>query len=74
MVTTAMKEAGGIPFGNAFANSNKAFDHFFAYGPQARKIPSPMTHSGKRLPDDYIRFIHDLLRQNAMLPARGYLE
>src|SRR5262249_3769225 len=32
--------------GNAFANANKALDHFFAYGPEAEKLPTPRLHAG----------------------------
>lgn len=73
-VTEAMDRAGKIPFGNAFANSNKAFDHFFAHGPGALKTPSPMTHSGSRLPDEVVRFAGDLLEDEGLMPVKGYLE
>jgi dihydrodipicolinate synthase/N-acetylneuraminate lyase len=73
-VTAALEWAGKIPFGNAFANSNKAFDHFFAHGPGAMKIPAPMTHSGNRLPDEYVKFAGDLLEDEGFMPERGYME
>jgi dihydrodipicolinate synthase/N-acetylneuraminate lyase len=74
LVRNAMVRAEKIPFGNAFANSNRAFDHFFAYGSEAARRPPPMTHSLKPLPCDYIEYIHDLLDQYGMLPAEGYFE
>jgi dihydrodipicolinate synthase/N-acetylneuraminate lyase len=74
VITEAMSRAAKIPFGNAFANSNKAFDHFFAYGPGACDLPAPMTHSGKRLPDEYMQFAHDILEDTGFLPEKGYLE
>jgi dihydrodipicolinate synthase/N-acetylneuraminate lyase len=72
-VMAAMERAGKISFGNAFANSNKAFDHYFAHGPGARKIPSPMTHSGKRLPDEFVQYAGDLLEDEELMPEKGYL-
>ncbi|MDR1418888.1 MAG: dihydrodipicolinate synthase family protein [Treponema sp.] len=74
LVSGAMKEAEKIPFGNVFSNSNRAFDHFFAYGRDAGRLPLPVTHSLKRLPCDYIKYVHDLLERHDMLPAKGYLE
>jgi dihydrodipicolinate synthase/N-acetylneuraminate lyase len=74
IVSKAMEEAGKLSFGNAFANSNKAIDHFFAYGPEADKVTAPMTHSGKRLPPDFIQCIKNLLKDEGMLPEKGYLE
>jgi dihydrodipicolinate synthase/N-acetylneuraminate lyase len=74
IVSEAMKEAGKLSFGNAFANANKGIDHFFAYGPGADQVSAPMTHSGKRLPSDFIRYIKELLRKEEALPEKGYLE
>jgi dihydrodipicolinate synthase/N-acetylneuraminate lyase len=74
IVSKAMEEAGKLSFGNAFANANKGIDHFFAYGPGADQVNAPMTHSGKRLPPDFIRYIKDLLRKEGALPEKGYLE
>jgi dihydrodipicolinate synthase/N-acetylneuraminate lyase len=72
IVSKAMEEAGKISFGNAFANANKGMDHFFAYGPGADKVIAPMTHSGKRLPPEFIGYIKDLLGEEGLLPERGY--
>jgi dihydrodipicolinate synthase/N-acetylneuraminate lyase len=74
IVSKAMEEAGKLSFGNAFANSNKAIDHFLAYGPGADEATTPMTHSGRRLPPDFIRYIKNLLAEEGMLPEKGYLE
>jgi dihydrodipicolinate synthase/N-acetylneuraminate lyase len=74
LVSLAMGEAEKLSFGNAFANSNKAIDHFFAYGPEADKVIAPMTHSGKRIPSDFIRYIKNLLGKEGVLPEKGYLE
>jgi dihydrodipicolinate synthase/N-acetylneuraminate lyase len=74
IVSKAMEEAGKLSFGNAFANANKGIDHFFAYGPEADKVTAPMTHSGNRLPPDFIRYIKNLLREEGVLPEKAYLE
>lgn len=60
--------------GNAFANSNKAADHFMAYGPKAASVPPPRLHSGNRLPTEVIQAAGDTLRRHGYLPTRGYLE
>ena len=59
--------------GNAFANANKALDHFFAFGPDAEKFPAPRLHAGSRIPDEIIRKTGEVLRRHACMPARGYL-
>jgi dihydrodipicolinate synthase/N-acetylneuraminate lyase len=74
IISKAMEEGGKLSFGNAFANANKGIDHFFAYGPGADRVSPPMTHSGKRLPPDFIRYIKDLLGEEEALPEKGYLE
>jgi dihydrodipicolinate synthase/N-acetylneuraminate lyase len=75
IVSKALAEAGKLSFGNGFANANKGMDHFFAYGAAgADKASAPMTHSGKRLPPDFIRYIKDLLEEEGLLPEKGYLE
>jgi dihydrodipicolinate synthase/N-acetylneuraminate lyase len=74
LIGKVMEKAGTIPFGNAFANANKALDHCFAYGPEALNAPTPMTHSGKRLPGELPQFAYNLLKDEGLLPERGYLE
>ncbi len=73
VVMDGLTQAEKIPFGNAFANSNKAFDHFFAYGKGALNMPSPMTHAGRPLPDEFILFAKDLLEDEDLMPETGYL-
>jgi dihydrodipicolinate synthase/N-acetylneuraminate lyase len=63
-----------VPFGNAFTNSNKAIDHYHAYGPGASKKEGPMLHGGIRLSDDIIAATEEILKRFAMMPERGYLE
>jgi dihydrodipicolinate synthase/N-acetylneuraminate lyase len=62
-----------LPQGNAFANANKAIDHFNAYGPNARRQSAPRLHAGSRLPPEIIEETEAVLRRADLLPARGYL-
>ncbi|PAW90705.1 MAG: dihydrodipicolinate synthase family protein [Pedosphaera sp. Tous-C6FEB] len=64
----------GLPDGNAFANANKAMDHFFAHGPQAAAVTPPRLHAGSRLPVEVIRQTGAALERHGVLPTRGYLE
>lgn len=64
----------GLPHGNAFANANKAMDHFFAHGPGAVKAPPPRLHAGSRLPVKVIRAAGQVLTRYDFMPSKGYLE
>jgi len=64
----------GLPDGNAFANANKAMDHFFAHGPKAASVTPPRLHAGSRLPVEVIRQAGAALEHQGFLPLRGYLE
>lgn len=62
-----------LPFGNPFANANKAIDHVRAFAPEAGAVPPPMTHSGRRLPVEAVQTAERLLAEQELLPDRGYL-
>jgi len=64
----------GIPVGNAFANANKALDHFMAYGAKAAAVTPPRLHAGSRLPTDVVRLTGEALTRHSLMPSRGYLE
>ncbi len=64
----------GLTQGNAFANANKAMDHFFAYGPRAATAPPPRLHAGGSLPAEVLRATGEILSRHELMPARGYLE
>lgn len=64
----------GLSDGNAFANANKAMDHFFAHGPQAASVNPPRLHAGSRLPVEVIRQAGAALERHGFMPAAGYLE
>lgn len=66
-------EVSALPFGNPFANANKAIDHVRAYAPDHETVAPPMTHAGKRLPATAIELAARLLREQDLLPERGYL-
>ncbi len=63
----------GLPDGNAFANANKAMDHFFAHGPNASGVTPPSLHAGSRLPVEVIRQAGAALERHGFMPAVGYL-
>jgi dihydrodipicolinate synthase/N-acetylneuraminate lyase len=63
----------GLPEGNAFANAGKAFDHYFAYGPQAAESGSPRLHGGRPLPAEIVRATGKALSDHGFMPERGYL-
>ncbi|MBW2637019.1 MAG: dihydrodipicolinate synthase family protein [Deltaproteobacteria bacterium] len=63
-----------VPCGNIFTNSNKAIDHYRAYGPAASKKEGPMLHGGVRLSDDIIAATEGVLKRFDMMSERGYLE
>ena len=64
----------GLAQGNAFANANKALDHFFAFGPRAIAAPPPRLHAGSALPASMLRAAGELLARHGFMPAKGYLE
>jgi len=74
VVASCFELSADLRFGNPFANSNKAVDHWMAYGPGGAGKTPPMTHSGNRLPADFVRRVGDILRDAGMLPESGYLE
>ena len=65
---------GRFPTGNPFTNTNKVLDHLMAYGEAAVRREPPMLYSGVRLPAAFVEGAAALLRQNALMPAAGYLE
>jgi dihydrodipicolinate synthase/N-acetylneuraminate lyase len=63
-----------FPTGNKFTNANKVLDHIMAWGQGAAKVEPPVLHGGERLSPDFIPPAIDLLKQNGLLPLKGYLE
>ncbi len=68
------KLVAGLPHGNAFANANKAADHFFAHGSKALSVPPPRLHAGSSLPMETLRATGEVLSRHGLLPERGYLD
>ncbi len=64
----------GFPTGNAFTNANKVLDHLMAYGEAGLRYEPPMLYSGVRLSVTLIEQAAELLRENDLMPAKGYLE
>lgn len=73
-VNAAFAMVKNLPYGNAFANANKALDHWMAYGQNAEQMPPPLLHAGIPLPSKILTEVGRLLQQNGFLPATGYLE
>ncbi|MFQ3621870.1 MAG: dihydrodipicolinate synthase family protein [Spirochaetales bacterium] len=73
VIRDGLSWAQKIPFGNSYANLNKAFDHFFAYGKAAFHFPPPMTYSGNSLPEEFLLYVGDLLEDEDLKPLEGYL-
>jgi len=63
-----------LPDGNAFANANKAVDHFNAFGPAADTIDAPMLRCGRRLPARMLEFTGEILKGHQLMPQSGYLQ
>jgi dihydrodipicolinate synthase/N-acetylneuraminate lyase len=73
VVNGVFDAVSALPYGNPFANANKAIDHVRAYLPDHGSVPPPMTHSGNRIPQDAVELAERLLREQDLLPGRGYL-
>jgi len=63
-----------LPHGNAFTNANKAFDHFFAFGPKATSAEGPMLHAKVRIPADIVAAAGGILSRLGLMPGKGYLD
>lgn len=61
-----------FPHGNAFANANKAMDHFFAFGAKAATAPPPRLHAGSSLPSEMIVQTGKILERYNLMPTTGY--
>jgi len=73
-ISAAFAVVADLPYGNPFANANKAMDHWMAHGQCADQIPPPRTHAGAHLPHEVVTEIGRILQKNGFLPAIGYLQ
>lgn len=73
VVNGVFDAVSALPYGNPFANANKAIDHVRAYLPDHGTVPAPMTHSGNRIPRDAVELAERLLGEQDLLPGHGYL-
>ena len=71
-VSAVFELVSPFPDGNAFANANKAIDHFFAYGPKAAAVPPPRLHAGSSLPTEMIVETGKILQRYDLMPDKGY--
>lgn len=63
-----------LPDGNAFANANKAVDHFLAHGPEASGVAPPRLHAGSTLPPQVLDATAGVLKEYGLMPEGGYLD
>ncbi|MFW6214490.1 MAG: dihydrodipicolinate synthase family protein [Alkalispirochaetaceae bacterium] len=63
----------GLGYANSFSNANRAIDHIFAYGNESKILPPPMTHSGRRLPEEVILAVRDALAAEGFNTEIGYV-
>jgi dihydrodipicolinate synthase/N-acetylneuraminate lyase len=73
-VTEVFGLVAGLRRGNAFANANKAMEHFMAFGPGAAGREGPVLSGGERMPAAIIAATEEVLRRRGLMPERGYLE
>jgi 4-hydroxy-tetrahydrodipicolinate synthase len=71
-VSSVFELVSPFPDGNAFANANKAMDHFFAYGPKAASVAPPRLHAGTSLPAEMIVETGKILERYGLMPRAGY--
>jgi len=74
VVAAAFDAVAEIRHGNAFANANKAIDHFKAYGSRALSVAPPMLHAGVPLPASAVKAVGEALEAGGFMPTKGYLE
>ena len=60
--------------GSAFANANKAIDHFMAFGHRGTQVAPPPLHGGRLLPPEILHSTAEILRSNSLMPEKGYLD
>lgn len=73
-VSTVMTEMASFAAANAFATTNKVFDHVRAWGARSIDIEPPMVYDGTRLPTSAIQLGLDTLKKQKFDFDKGYLE
>ncbi len=72
-VDTVMRAMGAFPEANAFATTNKIFDHVRAWGTNCLEHDPPMVYNGARIPVSAIQLGLEALQSNGFDVDRGYL-
>jgi hypothetical protein len=72
IVAEAFEVVQGLPIGNPFTNANKLMDHLFAYGPRALETEPPLLYSGRRLPWECLRQMHQIFERHQLPLGQGY--
>ena len=73
MIDAVFAYVADLAGGNAFANTNKCFEHCLAYGAQWDQFPMPMRHCGDVVPVQYIAFAAQTLKKIGFMREKGYL-
>ncbi len=73
VVAQAFDLVADLPEGNAFANANKAMDHFMAWGLKASRVPAPRLHAGSEIPRKLLARVAIILAEAGFFPDQGYL-
>ena len=74
VVRQCFEAVSDFPLANPFTNANKTLDHVMAYGTQWNANPAPYLRGQHQLPMEFVETAFDVLRAEALLPERGYLE
>lgn len=74
VVAQCFEAVSDFPLANPFTNANKTLDHVMAYGTQWNANPAPYLRGQHQLPMEFVETAFDVLRAEALLPERGYLE
>ena len=71
VIDEASSAVAALEFGNRFANTQHAIDHFLAYGREPNSRPSlPLGHE---FPSDVLDRVKTVLDENGFLRASGYM-
>ena len=73
IMAASFEALADLPHGTVFANANKALDHFMANGSKAQDAPTPMLHTGVRLPRPMVEAVGQILVDAECMPDEGYL-
>lgn len=74
VMTRMLSAADGLPFGNMFANGNRAVDHMLAHGEKWRDVSGPYAFTGQAIDRQVMEQIEVVLKDENLLPKKGYMQ